>query len=78
VSETKARLLAAVAPNLTAVTPVNPHPLIVTLVPPEIEPSTGLTEVTVGAPPAPRVQVAKGPTVNDHVYATVLTVTATV
>jgi hypothetical protein len=40
--------LAAVPPKLTAVAPVNPVPLIVTLVPPAIGSDTGLTLVTEG------------------------------
>ena len=36
-------------PNLTAVAPVNPVPVTVTLVPPEVVPEDGLIDVTVGA-----------------------------
>ncbi len=41
-------LVAAVAPNLTAVAPVKLVPVIVTLVPPAAGPEDGLTAVTVG------------------------------
>jgi hypothetical protein len=41
--------VAAFAPKLTAVAPVNPVPLIVTLVPPAVGPDAGLTPVTEGA-----------------------------
>jgi hypothetical protein len=40
---------AAAAPKLTALAPVNPLPLIVTLVPPAVDPELGDTLVTVGA-----------------------------
>jgi hypothetical protein len=39
---------AAVVPNLTAVTPEKPVPVIVTAVPPAGSPATGLTLATVG------------------------------
>ena len=39
---------AAVPPKLTAVAPVNPVPVIVTLVPPAVGPDAGLTLVTEG------------------------------
>src|SRR5437879_4115634 len=78
VSDTTVKLVAVVAPNLTAVAAVNPHPPIVTPVPPDTEPAAGLTEVTAGAPPAPRLQVANGPTLKDHVYGSEFTVSATV
>jgi hypothetical protein len=42
------KVLAAVPPKLTAVAPVNPVPLIVTLVPPAVGPEAGLTLVTEG------------------------------
>ena len=42
------KLVAVVAPNLTAVAPVRLVPVIVTLVPPAVGPAVGLTEVTVG------------------------------
>jgi hypothetical protein len=41
---------AAVAPKWTAVAPVNPQPVITTLVPPNKEPEVGAMPVTVGAP----------------------------
>jgi hypothetical protein len=41
--------VAALAPKWTAVAPVNPVPVMVTLVPPAAGPDDGLTEVTVGA-----------------------------
>jgi hypothetical protein len=41
--------VAAVAPNLTAVTPLKPVPVMLTLVPPAADPDPGLTAVTVGA-----------------------------
>ena len=47
--------VAAVAPNFTAVAPVKPVPVIVTLVPPAADPLVGLTAVTVGV----RVSVPK-------------------
>src|ERR1700687_1307831 len=71
VSETMVKLVAAVVPKLTEVTPVNPDPLTVTVVPPAMDPEFGLTPVTDGGG-------AKGPTVNDHVYGSELTVRATV
>jgi hypothetical protein len=43
------RLVAAVLPKSTAVAPVKPVPVIVTLVPPDVEPVSGLMPVTVGA-----------------------------
>jgi hypothetical protein len=42
------KVLAAVPPKLMAVAPVNPAPLIVTLVPPAVGPDAGLTLVTEG------------------------------
>jgi hypothetical protein len=39
---------AAVPPNLTAVAPVKPVPVIVTVVPPVVEPVVGLIPVTTG------------------------------
>src|SRR5260370_6460216 len=42
------KLLAAMAPNFTAVTPVKFVPVISTLVPPELGPEVGLIEVIVG------------------------------
>jgi hypothetical protein len=74
VSDTKWKLVAAVAPNLTPVTPVNLHPLMVTVVPPDAGPDAGTIEVTAGA----TLHAGPiGPTVNDHVYGTRLTVSAT-
>ena len=43
------KLVALVAPNLTAVAPVKLVPLIATTVPPVVGPEFGLTRVTVGA-----------------------------
>lgn len=40
---------AGVPPNVTAVAPVRLVPVMVTLVPPSVEPLTGLIDVTVGA-----------------------------
>ncbi len=48
VSELTANEAAATAPNETAVAPVNPAPLIVTVVPPEVEPPDALRLATVG------------------------------
>ncbi len=48
VSELTVNEVAAVAPNATAVAPVNPVPVIVTEVPPACGPLLGLTLVTVG------------------------------
>jgi len=42
------KVVADVAPNLTAVVPVKPVPVIVTDVPPAGRPATGLTPATVG------------------------------
>lgn len=39
---------AAAAPNLTALAPGNPVPVIVTVVPPEAGPEAGLIDVTAG------------------------------
>jgi hypothetical protein len=41
--------LAFVAPNFTDVAPVNPVPVIVTAVPPAVDPLLGVTPETVGA-----------------------------
>ena len=49
VAELKVKLVAAVAPNVTAVAPVKLVPVIVTLVPPEVDPLLGETEETTGA-----------------------------
>ena len=43
------RLVPGVTPNLTAVAPVNPVPVIVTTVPPAADPVAGEMLVTVGA-----------------------------
>jgi hypothetical protein len=48
VALTTVKLAAAVVPNLTAVAPVNPVPVIVTDVPPAGRPATGFTAVTTG------------------------------
>jgi hypothetical protein len=48
VAELTVKLVAAVAPKLTAVAPVNEVPVMVTDVPPAVDPEVGLTEVTVG------------------------------
>jgi hypothetical protein len=44
------KLAAGNLPNVTAVVPVKPLPVIVTVVPPSVGPLFGETEVTVGAP----------------------------
>ena len=50
VSETTLTLVAAVTPKLTAVAPVKPTPLMVTVVPPAAGPLLGLRPITaVGA-----------------------------
>jgi hypothetical protein len=41
--------VAADAPNMTVVVPVKWVPVMVTFVPPVVEPALGVTEVTVGA-----------------------------
>ena len=46
--------VAGVVPKSTAVAPVNPEPVIVTVVPPAVGPLFGLTPVTVGAAVVPR------------------------
>ena len=43
------KLVAAVVPNLTDVAPVKLVPVIVTVVPPSVEPLVGVKEVIVGA-----------------------------
>jgi hypothetical protein len=48
VLEFTVRLVPAVVPNLTAVAPVNPVPVIVTTVPPAVGPLAGEMAVTVG------------------------------
>ena len=49
VAELTVKLVAAVAPNVTAVVPLNPVPVMVTDVPPVAGPDVGEIEVTVGA-----------------------------
>src|SRR5687767_9892931 len=46
------KLVAAVLPNSTAVAPLKPVPVMVTVVPPWFVPLDGDTEVTVGGGPA--------------------------
>ena len=48
VEETTVTPVAAVAPNFTLAPLAKPVPVIVTLVPPAVEPLVGLTPVTVG------------------------------
>ena len=48
VAELKVKLAAAVAPKVTAVTPVKLAPVMVTVVPPVCGPDVGEIEVTVG------------------------------
>jgi hypothetical protein len=48
VDETTVNEIALVAPNVTAVAPVKPVPVIVTIAPPACAPVAGLTFVTVG------------------------------
>ena len=49
VAELTVKLVAAVAPNLTAVAPVKLVPVMTTLVPPAVGPDVGASPVTVGA-----------------------------
>jgi hypothetical protein len=49
VSDTIVKLVAAVAPNVTALAPVKFVPVIVTTLPPLTDPSVALTALTVGA-----------------------------
>jgi len=49
VAEFTVKLVAAVAPNVTAVAPAKPVPVMVTEVPPGAGPDVGEIEVTVGA-----------------------------
>jgi hypothetical protein len=49
VAELTVKLVAAVVPNCTAVAPVKPVPVTVTLLPPAVGPLVGLMPVTVGA-----------------------------
>ncbi len=48
VEEFTTRPVPATVPNFTAVAPVKPVPVTVTVVPPAVEPEVGLTPVTVG------------------------------
>ena len=48
VAETTVKVVAAVAPKVTAVAPVKPVPVMVTVVPPVVGPPVGLERVTVG------------------------------
>ena len=48
---TGVQVVAAVDPKSTAVAPVNPLPLIVTVAPPVVGPLAGLTLVTTGVTP---------------------------
>ena len=50
VAELTVKLVALAAPNFTAVAPVNTVPVMVTDVPPTVEPDVGEIDVTVGAP----------------------------
>ncbi len=50
----------ATVPNFTPVTPVKPVPVIVTVVPPAVDPVLGLTPVTVGAGGAVKVNWSAG------------------
>ena len=49
VAELTVKAVALVTPNVTAVAPVNPVPVIVTDVPPVVGPDVGAIDVTVGA-----------------------------
>ena len=51
------KVVAAVEPNMTAVAPVNPLPVIDTDVPPSVDPEVGLTPVTEGTAAAAVVVV---------------------
>jgi hypothetical protein len=48
---TTVKLMAAFVPKWTAVAPVKLVPVIVTVVPPDVGPSCGITAVTVGGLP---------------------------
>jgi hypothetical protein len=48
VAEVTVKLLAATVPKSTSVAPVNPVPVIVTDVPPDVDPDLGLMPVTAG------------------------------
>jgi len=63
-----------VAPNLTAVAPVNPVPVMVTMVLPAVDPLVGETPVTVGA----ATYVNRSPVKEALVPPGVVTLTATV
>ena len=41
--------MAGTPPNVTAVAPVNPVPLMVTVAPPSAEPAVGMTDLMTGA-----------------------------
>jgi hypothetical protein len=75
VSETKVTPVPAVAPNLTVAALVNPVPVIVTVVPPNLVPLVGEMLVTVGATP---VYVNRSLTEVALVPPGVVTVTSTV
>jgi len=49
VGELTVKLVAAIKPNFTAVTATKLVPVIVTEVPPTVDPEVGLTAVTVGS-----------------------------
>src|SRR5665213_818201 len=48
VSDTTVNVVAGIEPNVTAVTPVKPEPVTVTLVPPVVSPSVGARPATIG------------------------------
>jgi hypothetical protein len=48
VSSTTVKLVAATPPNVTAVAPLKPLPVIVTSVPPDVGPVFGEADVTAG------------------------------
>ena len=50
VSDTCVNDVAALPPNLTAVAPDNPQPVMITVVPPVPGPDVGTTSATTGAP----------------------------
>src|SRR5665213_2262560 len=70
VSDTTVNVVAGIEPNVTAVTPVKPEPVTVTLVPPAMGPLVGLIAVIVGA--ATQVNTSAGDVV--EVPPTVVTV----
>ena len=49
VADTTVKPVAGLVPKWTALAPVNPVPPMLTEVPPEAGPTTGLTELTAGA-----------------------------